>query len=75
MCLNFFDMPHELIRSLRQDEQGEDYWRVAHIPEVYSTYWRDEAWEVYSLDSFIEGESSPRPNAVISSQDLHTRWK
>ncbi|KAK9046181.1 hypothetical protein V6N11_052080 [Hibiscus sabdariffa] len=73
--LEFFDMPHELIRSLRQDEQGEDYWRVAHIPEVYSTYWRDGAWEVYSLESFIEGESSPRPNTVISSQDLHARWK
>ncbi|XWS49322.1 hypothetical protein CRYUN_Cryun13aG0153800 [Craigia yunnanensis] len=73
--LEFFDMPHELIRSLRQDEQGEDYWRVAHIPEVYSTYWRDGAWEVYSLESFIEGESSPRPNPVISSQDLQTRWK
>ncbi|KAE8731922.1 disease resistance protein RPM1-like isoform 1 [Hibiscus syriacus] len=73
--LEFFDMPHELIRSLRQDEQGEDYWRVAHIPDVYSTYWRDGAWEVYSLESFIEGESSPRPNTVISSQDLHARWK
>ncbi|XVE57353.1 hypothetical protein DITRI_Ditri04bG0084400 [Diplodiscus trichospermus] len=73
--LEFFDMPHELIRSLGQDEHGEDYWRVAHIPEVYSTYWRDGAWEVYSLESFIEGESSPRPNTVISNQDLHTRWK
>ncbi|XVF52077.1 hypothetical protein PTKIN_Ptkin04bG0235900 [Pterospermum kingtungense] len=73
--LEFFDMPHELIRSLRQDEHGEDYWRVAHIPEVYSTYWRHGAWEVYSLESFVEGESTPRPNTVISSQDLHTRWK
>ncbi|XVF13713.1 hypothetical protein REPUB_Repub08aG0231200 [Reevesia pubescens] len=73
--LEFFDMPHELIRSLRQDEHGEDYWRVAHIPEVYSTYWRDGAWEVYSLESFVEGESSPKLNTVISSQDLHTRWK
>ncbi|XP_017972645.1 PREDICTED: disease resistance protein RPM1 [Theobroma cacao] len=73
--LEFFDMPHEFIRTLRLDEHGEDYWRVAHIPEVYSTYWRDGAWEVYSLESFSEGESSPRADTVICCQDLHARWK
>jgi hypothetical protein len=31
-------------------EKGSDYWKVAHIPEVYSTYWR-EGWEVNSLES------------------------
>ncbi|KAK2662630.1 hypothetical protein Ddye_001204 [Dipteronia dyeriana] len=74
--LEFFDMPHEFLKTLRPDEQGEDYWRVKHIPEVYSTYWRDWGWEVYSLESFSEGESSPRPNnTVISNQELQTRWK
>ncbi|KAK1567055.1 hypothetical protein Q3G72_007604 [Acer saccharum] len=74
--LEFFDMPHEFLKTLRPDEQGEDYWRVKHIPEVYSTYWRDGGWEVYSLESFREGESSPHPNnTVISSQELQTRWK
>ncbi|KAG5228663.1 disease resistance protein [Salix suchowensis] len=51
--LEFFDMPRELIQTLLSDDQGGDYWRVAHIPEVYSTYWRDGGWEVYSLDSNI----------------------
>ncbi|KAK0590181.1 hypothetical protein LWI29_023644 [Acer saccharum] len=74
--LEFFDMPHEFLKTLRPDAQGEDYWRVKHIPEVYSTYWRDGGWEVYPLESFSEGESSPCPNnTVISSQELQTRWK
>ncbi|KAJ6962833.1 hypothetical protein NC652_001462 [Populus alba x Populus x berolinensis] len=70
--LEFFDMPRELIQTLRSDEQGGDYWRVAHIPEVYSTYWRDGGWEVYSLESFND---SSRPSPVIRSQELHPRWK
>ncbi|KAJ7011071.1 disease resistance protein RPM1-like [Populus alba x Populus x berolinensis] len=70
--LEFFDMPQELIKTLLSDEQGGDYWRVAHIPEVYSTYWRDGGWEVYSLESFND---SSRPSPVIRSQELHTRWK
>lgn len=73
--LEFFDMPPEFLKTIRPDEQGEDYWRVKNIPEVYSTYWRDGGWEVYSLESFSEGESSPCPNNVFSSQDLQTRWK
>ncbi|KAL5794594.1 hypothetical protein ACOSP7_003188 [Xanthoceras sorbifolium] len=72
--LEFFDMPHEFLKTLRRDEQGEDYWRVKHIPQVYYTYWRDGGWEVYYLESFSEGETS-RPNPVISSQELQTRWK
>ncbi|XP_061962914.1 disease resistance protein RPM1-like [Populus nigra] len=70
--LEFFDMPRELIKTLLSHEQGGDYWRVAHIPEVYSTYWRDGGWEVYSLESFND---SSRPSPVIRSQELHTRWK
>ncbi|KAJ4837273.1 hypothetical protein Tsubulata_017330 [Turnera subulata] len=71
--LQFFDMPQELIKTLLSDEHGGDYWRVAHIPEVYSTYWRDGGWEVYSLGGLMN--DSPWPNPVISSQELHTRWK
>lgn len=70
--LEFFDMPRELIQTLLSDEQGGDYWRVAHIPEVYSTYWRDGGWEVYSLESFND---SSRPSPVKRSQELHPRWK
>ncbi|XP_044471322.1 disease resistance protein RPM1-like [Mangifera indica] len=35
--LEFFDLPHKLLKTIRRDEGGEDYWRVAHIPKVNST--------------------------------------
>jgi len=70
--LGFFDVPRELIKTLLSDEQGGDCWRVAHIPEVYSTYWREGGWEVHSLESLND---SSRPSPVIRSQELHTRWK
>ena len=74
--LEFFDMPEELIKTLHPDEQGSDYWKVAHIPEVYSTYWREGGWEVNSLESLNDGENSPRPNTIIlTSHELQTRWK
>lgn len=74
--LEFFDMPEELIKTLRPDKQGSDYWKVAHIPEVYSTYWREGGWEVNSLESLNDGENSPRPNTIIlTSHELQTRWK
>ncbi|XP_031252346.1 disease resistance protein RPM1-like [Pistacia vera] len=73
--LEFFDMPHKLLKTICPDEEGEDYWRVARIPEVYSTYWRGGGWEVYSLESFSEGENAPMLNTVINSWELQTRWK
>ncbi|XP_044470958.1 disease resistance protein RPM1-like [Mangifera indica] len=45
--VEFFDLPHKLLKTIRRDEGGEDYWRVAHIPKVNSTYWIDGRWEVY----------------------------
>ena len=73
--LEFFDMPEELINSLHPDEKGSDYWKVANIPEVYSTYWR-EGWEVNSLESLSEGENSPRRGTIIlKSHELQTSWK
>ncbi|KAL5552271.1 hypothetical protein UlMin_002447 [Ulmus minor] len=73
--LEFFDMPERLIRTMCPDAQGIDYWKVAHIPEVYSTYWREGGWEVYSLESLSEGESVPWPSSIIKSHELQTRWK
>lgn len=45
--LEFFDLPHKLLKTICRGEEGKDYWRVAHIPEVNSTNWRDGGWEVY----------------------------
>lgn len=56
--LEFFDMPDELIMSISPEIEGGDYWKVAHVPEINSTYWRDGAWDVYSLDRSSEREGS-----------------
>ncbi|KAI9072263.1 hypothetical protein K1719_045767 [Acacia pycnantha] len=71
--LEFFDMPDELIMTLYPDGRGEDYWKVAHIPEVYFTYWRDGAWDVYALESFKE--SSARSGIVMRSHEHRNLWK
>ncbi|CAI0402581.1 unnamed protein product [Linum tenue] len=70
--LEFFDMPQDLIKTLSLNEPEGVYSRVAHIPEVYATYWREAGWEVHSLDSC---NCSPRPNHVIRNEELHPRWK
>ncbi|OMP11698.1 Disease resistance protein [Corchorus capsularis] len=86
--LELFDMPQELIWTLGDvphkfisqpcpgpDGHGEDYWRIAHVPEVYHTYWADGAWQVYTLEALRSGESSYWPNNIISSERLQTCWK
>ncbi|KAK9265587.1 hypothetical protein L1049_001694 [Liquidambar formosana] len=33
--LYFFDMPNDFFMTLKLDREGGDYWKIAHIPEVY----------------------------------------
>ncbi|XP_022717075.1 disease resistance protein RPM1-like [Durio zibethinus] len=68
--LEFFDMPEELIMNLRPDAQGGDYSKVANIPEVYYTYWRNGEWEVYPIDS---GEKEHNTNNI--NEKLQNRFK
>ncbi|MED6144419.1 hypothetical protein PIB30_015423, partial [Stylosanthes scabra] len=70
--IEFFDMPEELISGLRPNG-GKDHWRVQHVPVVYSTYWRDGGWDVYSIDTF--GERETDSSAVMRSLELRTLWK
>ncbi|KAG2721140.1 hypothetical protein I3843_02G054500 [Carya illinoinensis] len=73
--LEFFDMPEEFIQTLRPDEKQSDYWKVSHIPEVYSTYWREGGWEVNPLD-LGDGEHFPRPGTItMRDEELQSRWK
>ncbi|KAI9072269.1 hypothetical protein K1719_045773 [Acacia pycnantha] len=58
---------HPALRTAKEYGRGEDYWKVAHIPEVYFTYWRDGAWDVYALESFKE--SSARSGIVMRSHE------
>ncbi|XP_061343086.1 disease resistance protein RPM1-like [Gastrolobium bilobum] len=71
--LEFFDMPDELMKTICPHGPGEDYWKVSHIPEVYSTYWRDDGWDVYALDSFKA--CSPRSGTVMRCHERLTLWK
>lgn len=75
-AIDFFDMPDELINCL-SPTGGDDRWRVEHVPAVYSTYWKSgtNTWEVYSLDTFEERESSSSSNAVMKSHELRPLWK
>ncbi|KAE8009783.1 hypothetical protein FH972_006199 [Carpinus fangiana] len=72
--LEFFDMPYELILTIRPDIEGEgDYWKVENVSEINSTYWRDGGWDVYSLERSIEGESSAPTR--MASHELPSYWK
>ncbi|KAK9928108.1 hypothetical protein M0R45_025262 [Rubus argutus] len=75
--LEFFDMPETFIKTVLPHEKDNDYWKVAHIPEVYFTYWKECGWEVYPLEGLSEGENFPhdQPSSVMKSHELETRWK
>ena len=72
--LEFFDMPDELMKTICPHGPGKDYCKVSHIPNVYSTYWRDDGWDVYALDSFSR-DCSPRSGTVMRSHEPRTLWK
>ncbi|OIW10701.1 hypothetical protein TanjilG_16073 [Lupinus angustifolius] len=68
--IEFFDMPDELITALRPDG-GKDYSRVQNVPAVYATYWRDDGWDVYSLETFGERETDFSHSASMRSHEHH----
>lgn len=72
--LEFFDMPDELIKKLRPDGESTEYWKISHIPEVYSTYWRDGGWDVVSTRGFKVRKNTP-PGTVIGRHIRPTLWK
>ena len=72
--LEFYDMPNELIMTLRPNINGGDYWKVEHVPEINSTYWKDGGWDVLSLYTSIEGEGGST-SAPTRSFELPPYWK
>ena len=73
-AIEFFDMPAELIMALRPNV-GKDYWRVQTVPTVYSTYWRNGVWDVYSLETFGDIESDVDHRIAMRTLELPTLWK
>ncbi|KAI3444970.1 hypothetical protein Pfo_001635 [Paulownia fortunei] len=73
--LEFFDMPHEFILPLSPEKSGDEYWKVAHIPEVYHTYWRNGCWEVYPLVEVVQAnDKSGKPGAAIVKTQEQRNW-
>ncbi|XP_054823849.1 disease resistance protein RPM1-like isoform X1 [Prosopis cineraria] len=72
-AIDFFDMPDELINALSPNG-GKDNWRVAHVPAVYSNYWKSGTWDVYSLDTLGERDSSSS-NVAMKSHEIRPLWK
>ncbi|KAL2465305.1 Disease resistance protein RPM1 [Abeliophyllum distichum] len=58
--LEFFDMPDEFIVKLHGDRH-----KVAHIPQVYYTYWRSGGWEAYPLEGDQAKEKFGRSTTAI----------
>ncbi|CAI9764681.1 unnamed protein product [Fraxinus pennsylvanica] len=67
--LEFFDMPDEFIVPI-----SSDYRKIAHIPEVHHTYWRNGCWEVYPLDEKQEIGKSEQPRAAIVRTQEQRNW-
>ncbi|WJX56239.1 hypothetical protein P8452_41914 [Trifolium repens] len=72
--IEFFDMPDELVMALLPNG-GKDYWRVQNVPTVYSTYWREGGWDVYSLETFGERETDVNHSSAKRTLELPTLWK
>ncbi|XP_028759486.1 disease resistance protein RPM1-like [Neltuma alba] len=73
-AIDFFDMPDDLINALSPNG-GSDHWRVEHVPAVYSTYWKSGTWDVYSVDTFGERDSSSSNNVAMKSHERRILWK
>ncbi|KAK6162916.1 hypothetical protein DH2020_002757 [Rehmannia glutinosa] len=72
--LEFFDMPDEFIFPLSPETSGDQYWKVAHIPEVYHTYWRNGCWEVYTLEDLQANDKSGKPGNVVVKTQEQRNW-
>ncbi|KAJ8754399.1 hypothetical protein K2173_002850 [Erythroxylum novogranatense] len=72
--LEFIDMPKELIMALHPDEEDGDYKKVAHVPEIYYTYWNNGNLDIFSLESFREDKNSAHPSTTTTKRDLYV-WK
>ncbi|XP_048141494.1 disease resistance protein RPM1-like [Rhodamnia argentea] len=73
--LEFFDLPDELVQKLKPDEQNEDYQKVAHVPEIRYAYWREQGWDVTSVETSVEEEGSRLQSSSMRSSELPPCWK
>ncbi|KAL9175639.1 hypothetical protein ABFS82_02G124000 [Erythranthe guttata] len=72
--VEFFDMPERFILQLSPRKTGDEYWKVAHVPEVYHTYWRNGCWEVYALDDERVNEEAGKNGAAVVKTQEQRNW-
>ncbi|KAJ6943090.1 hypothetical protein NC652_008784 [Populus alba x Populus x berolinensis] len=70
--LEFFNMPKELIMTLQPSEENGDYLKVAHVPDVYSTYWNNGILDNFTL--LTKEDGSPAQSSPSGSRRDHI-WK
>nr|TKS01274.1 uncharacterized protein D5086_0000177570 [Populus alba] len=70
--LEFFNMPKELIMTLQPCEENGDYLKVAHVPDVYSTYWNNGILDNFTL--LTKEDGSPAQSSPSGSRRDHI-WK
>ncbi|KAJ6943089.1 disease resistance protein RPM1-like [Populus alba x Populus x berolinensis] len=72
--LEFFDMPKELAMTLHPNGEDGDYLKVAHVPDVYSTFWNNGNWDIFSsLGAKLEDKHSPQLTPRIIKRNY--TWK
>lgn len=73
--LGFFEPPDEFVQKLKPDEQNEDYQKVAHVPEIRYAYWREQGWDITSVETSIEEEGSRLQSSSMRNDVLPPCWK
>ncbi|XP_052311532.1 disease resistance protein RPM1-like isoform X2 [Populus trichocarpa] len=72
--LEFFNMPKELVMTLHPNGEDGDYLKVAHVPDVYSTYWNNGNWDIFSLLSAkLEDKHSAQLSPTLYKRNY--TWK
>ncbi|KAG6788573.1 hypothetical protein POTOM_004644 [Populus tomentosa] len=60
-------MPKELVMTLHPNGEDGDYLKVAHVPDVYSTYWNNGNWDIFSL---LSAKLEDKHSAQLSPNEL-----
>ncbi|KAF7849751.1 hypothetical protein BT93_L0328 [Corymbia citriodora subsp. variegata] len=63
--LEIFDMPDELVKKLK----------VAHVPEIYYGYWRDEGWDVQLIERSVQSDVATAQGTSMRSNGFPPCWK
>ncbi|XP_030474452.2 disease resistance protein RPM1-like [Syzygium oleosum] len=70
--LEIFDMPDELVKKLVQGGQDDDFHKVAHVPDIYCGYRRDEGWDIQLIDRSVQRDGATAQGTSMGSNEFPT---